>query len=132
MLRADAAAPKLAGGSGWRLLSRKKELSHEARSLMAPWNENADGPCRLEADIELWGLVFREVIVPDGITLVLHGVARTDVIVEKGGRAVIHGTVAGCLINLGGDVEIFGTVGALADAPGISTQLRDSAVVLQC
>jgi len=98
---------------------------------MAFWDANSDGPHRLESDVELQGLVFREIIVPFGITLILHGIARADVIVEKGGRAIIHGTIAGCLINLGGDVEIFGTVGVLADAPGISTLVRESAVILQ-
>jgi len=118
-------------GSGWRLLSRERELSHETRALMAFWDANADGPCRLEADIELQGLIFREVVVPYGITLILHGIARADVIVEKGGRAIIHGTISGCLINLGGDVEIFGTVGVLVEAPGICTLLRENAVILQ-
>jgi len=118
-------------GSGWRLLSRERELSYETRALMAFWDANADGPCRLEADIELQGLIFREVVVPYGITLILHGIARADVIVEKGGRAIIHGTIAGCLINLGGDVEIFGTVGVLVEAPGICTLLRESAVIVQ-
>jgi hypothetical protein len=92
---------------------------------------NSDSPYRLDSDADLQGLIFREVVVPFGITLVLHGTARADVIVEKGGRAIIHGTIAGCLINLGGDVEIFGTVGILADAPGIRTLVREGAVILQ-
>ncbi len=98
---------------------------------MIVWEGSADGPHRLEADIELQGLIFHEVVVPCGITLVLRGTARADVVVEKGGRAIIHGIVAGCLINLGGEVEVFGQVGVLADAPGIRTTLRNGAVILQ-
>lgn len=85
---------------------------------------------RLGSDVELHGVTFGEIIVPSGIKLVLHGVARSDVIVEKGGCAIIRGTVAGCLINLGGSVEVFGTVSVIADAPGTSTLVRPGALVL--
>jgi cytoskeletal protein CcmA (bactofilin family) len=88
-----------------------------------------DETLRLEADAELTGTVAGEIIVPLGVTLVLHGVARSDVIVEKGGRAIIHGTIVGCLINLGGDAEIFGTVDVIADAPGVSTRIHAGAVI---
>ena len=98
---------------------------------MIGWDGHVDGPFRLENDIELRGRVFHEVIVPSGVTLILHGTACADVIVEKGGRATIHGTIAGCLINLGGDVEVFGQVEVLADAPGVRTTLRNGAAVRQ-
>lgn len=85
---------------------------------------------RLGSDVELHGVIFGEIIVPSGIKLVLHGVARSDVVVEKGGCAIVRGTVAGCLINLGGSVEVFGTVGVIADAPGTSTLVQTGALVL--
>lgn len=85
---------------------------------------------RLGSDVELHGVTFGEIIVPSGIKLVLHGVARSDVIVEKGGCAIIRGTVAGCLINLGGSVEVFGTVSVIANAPGTSTLVGPGALIL--
>jgi cytoskeletal protein CcmA (bactofilin family) len=92
-------------------------------------NLHLDETLRLEADAELTGTIAGEIIVPSGITLVLHGVARSDVIVEKGGHAVIHGTIVGCLINLGGDADIFGAVDVVADAPGVSTRIHPGAVI---
>jgi hypothetical protein len=88
-----------------------------------------DESLRLEVDTELTGTFAGEIVVPFGVTMVLHGVARSDVIVEKGGRAIIHGTIVGCLINLGGDAEIFGTVDVIADAPGVSTRIHAGAVI---
>ena len=91
---------------------------------------NTDEPLRLQEDAELGGTYVGDMIVPFGVTLVLRGTARSDVIVEKGGRAIIHGTIFGCLINLGGDAEVFGAVGVIADAPGVSTRIQKGAVIL--
>jgi hypothetical protein len=92
-------------------------------------NGHLDETLRLEADAELTGTITGEVIVPFGVSLVLHGVALSDVIVEKGGRAIIRGTIVGCLINLGGDAEIFGAVEVIADAPGVLSRIHPGAVI---
>jgi cytoskeletal protein CcmA (bactofilin family) len=56
--------------------------------------------------------------VIDGGDLLLTGTVEGDVTVHPGGRAEIRGTVEGEVVNLGGTVEVHGTVGAVLSAAG--------------
>jgi len=54
----------------------------------------------------------------------------SDLVVEPGAHATVHGMVNGTVINQGGHVEIHGMVGAVADmAPSSRTVIAHGAVI---
>ncbi|MGY6570250.1 MAG: hypothetical protein ACXIVE_14745 [Salinarimonas sp.] len=82
---------------------------------MAEISGQYEGPLTLECDLVMRGRVKGTVTVPSGSRLDLEGVIMGDLVVEEGGAAIVHGAVAGALINHGGDVEVRGTVNCVHD-----------------
>jgi hypothetical protein len=58
--------------------------------------------------------------VLNGGTLALHGISNGDVLVHKGGRAIVGGTVNGSIYNRGGYVEVEGIVDHLHLEGGVA------------
>ena len=75
-----------------------------------------EGPVTISSDMELLGVATGTVTVPSGVHLVMQGMIMGDLIVEQGGRATVNGTVTGVILDHGGEVQVFGVVGALRDA----------------
>ena len=76
-------------------------------------------------------MVVGDVTVPAGIRLDHHGLITGDLVVEATGAAVVHGMVAGAVINTGGTVQVFGRVGAISDQGGRETYVAPAAKVGQ-
>lgn len=95
---------------------------------MKTFHKTHEGNLRLAEDIELFGLVTGSVTVPSGICLLLYGGISGDLIVEQTAEATVHGTVGGSLINNGGEVQVFGTVGRILDGTG-RTRVEPNAVI---
>ncbi|MGO4570113.1 hypothetical protein AB4Z52_35065 [Rhizobium sp. 2YAF20] len=74
-----------------------------------------DGSITLDRDLRFYGLISGSLTVPKGRRIELHGTVNHDLIVEAGATALIYGSVGGTLINRGGDVSVWGTVGAVSD-----------------
>lgn len=87
-----------------------------------------DGDHILDEDLALCGMVVGTLTVPAGITLELDGTVTGDLVVEAEARAEVRGTVLGAVENRGGDVAVYGTVGAVHDIAG-STFVDPDAVV---
>ncbi|WP_336491678.1 hypothetical protein [Methylobacterium nigriterrae] len=64
----------------------------------------------LAGDVAFHGLLDGDLVVPEGIHLILRGTVNGNVIVEEGGSADIRGMVNGAVVNNGGDVSIYGAV----------------------
>lgn len=73
---------------------------------------------------ELTGMITGNVRVTTGGVLVLRGMCCRDVIVETGARLIVRGTVSGAVINRGGEVTIFGAVGAVEGEAEIDPDAR--------
>ena len=67
-------------------------------------------------------MIAGDATVPEGRTLVLHGMVTGDVVVEAGGTAIVNGTVVGSVLNRG-RVEVAGVVGGSVtdEDKGVST-----------
>lgn len=87
-----------------------------------------DGDHRLGEDLDLRGTVVGTVTVPDGITFELDGMVTGDLIVETGGRTVVHGTVSGSVVNRGGNIVIYGMVGAIHELAGTTVIDSNAAI----
>lgn len=90
-----------------------------------------DGPCRIEEDLAVYGMVTGNAQVVGGSRLILHGTVAGDLIIERGASASIHGTVTGWVRNMGGKAEIFGVVNGCATMPGGATTIAPGALVRQ-
>mgnify|MGYP001493862021 CR=1 FL=1 len=89
-----------------------------------------EGPCTVDRDLAIHGMVAGRATVRPGCTLELRGMVTGDLVVESGARAEVHGTVSGTVINDGGYVEIHGTVGGVANTtPASRTVIGREAVV---
>lgn len=77
-----------------------------------------DGDHTLAEDLALRGMVIGTLTVPGGVTLELDGTVTGDLVVEANARAEVRGTVHGAVVNRGGHVAVYGTVGAVHDAAG--------------
>jgi autotransporter passenger strand-loop-strand repeat protein len=75
-------------------------------------------------DVVLRGTVDGDAWVTGGAALTLYGAVTGDLHVDAGGFAIIRGTVNGAIINKGGRVEVFGTVG---EVTGFGTTHVDQA-----
>lgn len=87
-----------------------------------------DGDHTLVEDLALRGIVVGTLTVPAGITLELDGTVTGDLVVEAEARAEVRGTVRGAVENRGGDVAVYGTVGAVLDIGGSTFVDPDSVV----
>lgn len=89
-----------------------------------------EGPFAIDRDLTIHGMVAGHATVRSGCRLVLNGMVTSDLIIEPGAHATVHGMVNGTVINQGGHVEIHGMVGAVADtAPSSRTVIAHGAVV---
>lgn len=88
------------------------------------WNQEPDvrGSSR-PPGVRRLGMAVGTVTVPEGIALELNGTPTRDLLVDSGGRARIRGTVVGVVVNRGGDVVIYGTVGAVRDLAGTTSSM---------
>ena len=75
-------------------------------------NDQIIGPFRIDGDLHFSGTVVGTLIVGGGANLHLHGTVD-DLVVERLARAIVHGTVQRSLLNEGGYVEIYGSVGSV-------------------
>ncbi|PSC06546.1 hypothetical protein SLNSH_01660 [Alsobacter soli] len=94
--------------------------------------QTIDSACGLlvDSDVELHGHIQGGLVVASGAYLKLCGTASCDLTVLAGGRAEIHGWVAGNVCNMGGNVTIFGSVdGVRNERPGAVTRLARGASV---
>ena len=87
------------------------------------------GDLRLENDMDLYGMVVGNVVVPTGKYLILHGMITGDLKIESGARMVVHGMVQGAVLNLGGDVTIFGMVEIVDDQGPTKTKIMAGAMI---
>src|SRR6185295_20059221 len=79
-------------------------------------SDKIEGPCVIDGDVKLHGMITGDATLASGVALLLHGMVTGNLIVQPGAIAVVHGMVSGKLINQGADVTIYGTVGGLIDA----------------
>lgn len=56
------------------------------------------------------GQTAGNIVVIDGAVLEMHGICGKDLIVEKGGKAIVTGVVGGTAINNGGHLIVKGLV----------------------
>ena len=81
----------------------------------------------LRQDAEVRDVLISNLVVPTGVCFNLSGVMIGDLIVDPGGAASIHGTVNGAIINLGGNVDLFGAADAIRDLdPSSPTRVAPS------
>lgn len=92
---------------------------------------------KLEGDVEitsplaLYGMATGNITVSSGGALDLHGMCLKNVVVKSGGIVRIHGMVTGDAINLGGSLQILGTVHGSVKTQSGSTVVEQGAVVVR-
>jgi hypothetical protein len=69
-----------------------------------------EGDLLVTENLDLHGMVTRNVTVANGATLLLHGMICGDLVLEKGGNVDLFGTVGGDVTNHGGILRIYGVV----------------------
>ena len=85
-----------------------------------------EGPVTVTRDTALWGIVTGDVTVKADVRLQLHGKVRG---IERGGVALVHGSVGGAVINHGAHVVVSGKAGRVQDLGDLPTQISRDAVV---
>ncbi|MCZ4344134.1 hypothetical protein O4H52_21215 [Sphingomonadaceae bacterium G21617-S1] len=90
-------------------------------------HENIEGPCEIDEDLAVYGLVTAGATLRSGVRLILHGTIAGNLTIETGARAIIHGTVAGRIHNEGGRVEIFGIADAVVNGSRDAITIIDPA-----
>src|SRR5215210_5004171 len=88
-----------------------------------------EGPVTIPRDTALWGIVTGDVTVKADVRLQLHGKVRGNLIVERGGVALVHGFVGGAVINHGAHVVVSAKAGRVQDLGNLPTQITRDAVV---
>ena len=92
--------------------------------------ENSGGDVTLSEDAEIRGMVPGKVYVRPNVLLQLFGIVSGGVTVEKGGRAQLRGIVLGDVMNVGGVLEVYGTVkGNIITSESGKTTIDQNAVV---
>ena len=87
------------------------------------------GQVTVTHDVLLRGTVEGDVWVTGGAALTVYGAVTGSLHVDAGGFAIVRGTVHGAIINKGGRVEIFGTVGEVTGFG--TTHVNEHATVLR-
>jgi hypothetical protein len=90
---------------------------------MKLFGDHQHGPLDQIEDLDLYGTVSGDVTVPAGRYLVMRGLITGDLMVAKGGRALISGTVDRFVFNNGGEVDIAGTAKGICDTGDTVTTL---------
>jgi hypothetical protein len=73
-----------------------------------------EGSLTLTEDVLIEGVVIGDVVVSAPANLDVQGLVTGDLILEAGASARVHGRVKGLVTNLGGDLAVFGAIGALS------------------
>lgn len=86
-------------------------------------------PLLIESTTSITTAIVRDIIVAAGGSLRLSGQVQGDVTVLPGGALIMLGRVKGCVINNGGEVDVFGFVGRIEDRGMTDTMLSMGAIV---
>jgi|SRR5215204_5243172 len=97
--------------------------------MMIDLDGHIEGPITVTRDTALWGIVTGDVTVKADVRVQLYGKVRGNLIVERGGVAVLHGAVSGAVINHGAHVVISGKAGSVQDLGDPPTQITRDAIV---
>lgn len=73
-------------------------------------NGKIENDVEITSELTMYGMFTGNVVVKDGGTLILQGMALKTITIEEGAIVYIAGTVNGDVINKGGKVSISGTV----------------------
>jgi len=69
-----------------------------------------DSDILLREELIFHGMVTGNATVDNGGRLILHGMCCKNLIIKKGGECYLHGTVTGDVDNIGGYLEVYGTI----------------------
>ena len=97
--------------------------------MMIDLDGHIEGPITVFRDTALWGIVTGDVTVKADVRLQHYGKVRGNLIVERGGIAVLHGAVSGAVINHGAHVVVSGKAGSVQDLGDPPAQITRDAVV---
>jgi cytoskeletal protein CcmA (bactofilin family) len=98
-------------------------------SCMRIESGKVEGDLVLSEDLELRGLVTGDVRLQQGIFFALVGLVGGSVIVESGATAIIRGTVSKDVVNKGGTIEIYGSVGRSVRTASGNTVVANGAMI---
>ena len=90
-----------------------------------------ESPLIVEEDLALYGMAVKGATVRPGRLFRMYGTVVGDVVVEREARAEIDGTVHGDLINLGGTVNLRGTLRGRVRTEGGITNVDPNAVIVE-
>jgi hypothetical protein len=77
-------------------------------------DDKIEGPYLITSDLRMGGMITVGATVRSGVTLELTGMIIGDLHVQRGAKAIIHGTVDGIVRNEG-YVDVDGNIGGLID-----------------
>lgn len=89
-------------------------------------NGTIQGNWQATEDTEFHGIVTGNAKVLRGVSVAFHGLVSGDLWVEQAARVEVHGTVVGAVVNEGGQVTVWGTVGRIR---GDNVSIMDGASV---
>jgi len=87
------------------------------------------GNLEIDHKFILNGMVTGNISVVNGGVLTLNGMCCQNLIVEKGAKVYLYGTVTGNVLNRGGELRVHGTVGGNLHTESGDTFIAPSAVV---
>ena len=89
-----------------------------------------DNDLLLSEELIFHGMVTGNVTIDNGGKFILDGMCCKDLIIKEGGECYIHGTVVGNVDNIGGYLEVFGTIsGHLRTSNNAETIIGKLAVI---
>jgi cytoskeletal protein CcmA (bactofilin family) len=92
-------------------------------------NGKIEGDVAVNRDFQLNGMIVGNVSVKQGGRFFLNGMVVGKLTVEEGGHAEVRGMLNGDAMNVGGTLEVYGTVGGEVQGPAASTLIGPNAVV---
>lgn len=90
-----------------------------------------DGDVELSTPLALYGLAKGSITVVSGGALDLYGMCLKDIVVKTGGVVRIYGMVSGDALNLGGSLQVLGTVHGSVKTQNGTTVIEQGAVVVR-
>lgn len=81
---------------------------------MRVYTGSYEGSLTIAQDATIQGVVVGDVVVSGPATVDVHGLVTGDLFVEAGATVRVHGRVRGLVTNLGGELVVFGAIGAFA------------------
>lgn len=88
-----------------------------------------EGDIQLDQELIFHGMITGTITVVDVGILSLHGVCCQDIIVEECARVYLHGTANGNVVNRGGHLEVYGTIGGSLHTVKGNTFVDPNAIV---